>query len=88
MTDEAVPRMFDFHTRFADAVDTLYFTDPVETQRGCRPLLRDGGRLLAFFGIYPGSPGREIIRVMEWRGGLSYTLSRLRKHKAAAVART
>jgi hypothetical protein len=31
MTDEAVPRMFDFHTRFADAVDTLYFTDPVET---------------------------------------------------------
>lgn len=38
--------------------------------------------------IYPGSPGREIIRVMEWRGGLSYTLSRLRKQKAAAVART
>ena len=31
------------------AVDTLYFTDTVETLRGCRPLLRDGGRLIAFF---------------------------------------
>jgi SAM-dependent methyltransferase len=31
------------------SVDTLYFADPVETVRGCRPLLRDGGRLIAFF---------------------------------------
>ena len=31
------------------SVDTLYFTDTVETLRGCRPLLRDGGRLVAFF---------------------------------------
>ena len=38
--------------------------------------------------IYPGSPGREIIRLMEWRGGLSYTFGSLRKQKAAAVART
>jgi N-carbamoylputrescine amidase len=29
--------------------------------------------------IYPGSPGREIIRLMEWRGSLSYTFSKLRK---------
>lgn len=34
--------------------------------------------------IYPGSPGREIIRLMEWRGSLSYTFSRLRKQKASA----
>lgn len=33
--------------------------------------------------IYPGSPGREIIRLMERRGRLSYTLSRVRKAKAA-----
>lgn len=32
--------------------------------------------------IYPGSPGREIIRLMEWRGSLSYTFSQLRKAKA------
>jgi 2-polyprenyl-3-methyl-5-hydroxy-6-metoxy-1,4-benzoquinol methylase len=31
------------------SVDTRYFTDPVATLRGCRPLLRDGGRLIAFF---------------------------------------
>jgi N-carbamoylputrescine amidase len=34
--------------------------------------------------IYPGSPGREIIRLMEWRGSLSYTFSKLRKQKASA----
>jgi hypothetical protein len=33
--------------------------------------------------IYPGSPGREIIRLMEWRGRLSYTLSKTRKLKAS-----
>jgi predicted amidohydrolase len=33
--------------------------------------------------IYPGSPGREILRLMEWRGSLSYTFSKLRKNKAA-----
>lgn len=32
--------------------------------------------------IYPGSPDREIIRLMEWRGSLSYTFSKLRKTKA------
>lgn len=37
--------------------------------------------------IYPGSPGREIIRLMEWRGSLSYTFSALRKEKAASFAR-
>jgi N-carbamoylputrescine amidase len=34
--------------------------------------------------IYPGSPGREIIRLMEWRGSLSYTFSKLRKTKAVS----
>jgi len=33
--------------------------------------------------IYPGPAGREIIRLMEWRGSLSYRLSKLRKQKAA-----
>jgi N-carbamoylputrescine amidase len=37
--------------------------------------------------IYPGSPGREIIRLMEWRGSLSYTFSKLRKAKALSCAR-
>jgi N-carbamoylputrescine amidase len=32
--------------------------------------------------IYPGSAGREIIRLMEWRGSLSYNFSKLRKAKA------
>jgi N-carbamoylputrescine amidase len=32
--------------------------------------------------IYPGSAGREIIRLMEFRGNLSYTFSKLRKDKA------
>lgn len=32
--------------------------------------------------IYPGSPGREIIRLMEWRGSLSHAFSKLRKAKA------
>lgn len=36
--------------------------------------------------IYPGSAGREIIRLMEWRGGLSYTFSKLRKTKALSFA--
>ena len=31
------------------SVDTFYFTDLVETLAGCRPLLREGGRLAAFF---------------------------------------
>lgn len=35
--------------------------------------------------IYPGSPGREIIRLMEWRGSLSYTFSKLRKKKAINI---
>jgi len=35
--------------------------------------------------IYPGSPGREIIRLMEWRGSLSYHFSSLRKQKASTV---
>ena len=34
--------------------------------------------------IYPGSPGREIIRLMEFRGSLSYNFSALRKQKAQA----
>jgi hypothetical protein len=34
--------------------------------------------------IYPGSPGREIIRLMEFRGSLSYNFSALRKQKALA----
>ena len=33
--------------------------------------------------IYPGSPGREIIRLMEWRGSLSYIFSKQRKQKGA-----
>ena len=37
--------------------------------------------------IYPGSPGREIIRLMEWRGSLSYTFSKLRKEKASAFVK-
>jgi N-carbamoylputrescine amidase len=37
--------------------------------------------------IYPGSPGREIIRLMEWRGSLSYTFSKLRKAKASSFAK-
>jgi len=35
--------------------------------------------------VYPGSPGREIIRLMEWRGSMFYTFNRLRKEKAAAA---
>jgi N-carbamoylputrescine amidase len=35
--------------------------------------------------IYPGSAGREIIRLMEWRGSLSYTFSKLRKTKALSI---
>ncbi len=31
------------------SVDTLYFTDLIATLRGCSPLLRPGGRLVAFF---------------------------------------
>ena len=34
--------------------------------------------------IYPGSLGREIIRLMEFRGSLSYNFSALRKQKARA----
>lgn len=33
--------------------------------------------------IYPGPAGREILRLMEWRGSLSYTFSRQRKAQAA-----
>ena len=36
--------------------------------------------------IYPVSAGREIIRVMEWRGSLSYALSKLRRAKALSYA--
>ncbi len=36
--------------------------------------------------IYPGSPGREILRLMEWRGSLSYTFNKLRKAKALSFA--
>jgi hypothetical protein len=32
--------------------------------------------------IYPGSPGREIIRLIEWRGSLLYTFNKVRKAKA------
>lgn len=37
--------------------------------------------------IYPGSAGREIIRLMEWRGNLSYTFSKVRKAKAISFAK-
>jgi len=37
--------------------------------------------------IYPGSPGREIIRLMEWRGSLSYSFSKLRKAKARSFTK-
>ncbi len=36
--------------------------------------------------IYPGSAGREILRLMEWRGSLSYTFSKLRQSKARSYA--
>jgi hypothetical protein len=36
--------------------------------------------------IYPGSPGREIIRLMEFRGSLSYTFSKVRRDKALSFA--
>jgi hypothetical protein len=35
--------------------------------------------------IYDGSPGREILRLVEAMGALSYTLSRERKHKALVI---
>lgn len=35
--------------------------------------------------IYPGSPGREIIRLMEWRGSLSYSLSGKRRKVARSI---
>jgi N-carbamoylputrescine amidase len=37
--------------------------------------------------IYPGSAGREIIRLMEWRGSLTYTFSKLRQAKALSCAK-
>lgn len=37
--------------------------------------------------IYPGSPGREILRLMEWRGSLSYTFNSLRKTKALSYTK-
>lgn len=37
--------------------------------------------------IYPGSAGREIIRLMEWHGNLSYTFSKVRKAKAISFAK-
>jgi N-carbamoylputrescine amidase len=37
--------------------------------------------------IYPGAPGREILRLMEWRGSLYYTFSKLRKEKALSTNR-
>jgi len=36
--------------------------------------------------IYPGPFGREIIRLMEWRGRLSYQSSKVRKEKAGVPA--
>jgi N-carbamoylputrescine amidase len=38
--------------------------------------------------IYPGSPGREIIRLMEWRGSLLYTFNKLRKAKALSYSQS
>lgn len=35
--------------------------------------------------IYPGSPGREIIRLMEWRGQLAYRFSRARRTRARLI---
>ncbi|MBI5953295.1 MAG: carbon-nitrogen hydrolase family protein [Chloroflexi bacterium] len=36
--------------------------------------------------IYPGQPGREIIRLMEWQGSLRYTFNGLRRARAARLA--
>ena len=36
--------------------------------------------------IYPWPFGREILRLMEWRGRLVYTFSRNRKEKAAKIS--
>jgi N-carbamoylputrescine amidase len=35
--------------------------------------------------IYPGPPGREIIRLMEWQGSLRYTFNKLRQKKAVGL---
>lgn len=35
--------------------------------------------------IYPGSVGREVIRLIEWQGRIAYTLSRTRRSKARAA---
>jgi predicted amidohydrolase len=35
--------------------------------------------------IYPGPIGREIIRLMEWQGKLSYTLNKERKKMALSA---
>ena len=51
------------------SIDTLYFTDIVETLRGCLPLLKENGRLAVFFdqSCGPETPleeyPREIIQV-------------------------
>jgi predicted amidohydrolase len=54
-----------------------------------RWLLETARRLGIYLGtsryIYPGSPGREIIRLMEWCGSVSYTFSKLRKQKASEL---
>jgi SAM-dependent methyltransferase len=70
-------RLMDFlHLDFPPAsfdviisIDTLYFTDIVETLRGCLPLLKENGRLAVFFdqSCGPQTPleeyPREIIQV-------------------------
>ena len=51
------------------SIDTLYFSDIVETLRGCLPLLKSGGRLAVFFdqSCGPDTPlenyPKEITRV-------------------------
>lgn len=48
------------------------------------PALKQQSRLRKYSRyIYPGSPGREIIRLMEWRGRMSYAFSQTRKSKAS-----
>jgi ubiquinone/menaquinone biosynthesis C-methylase UbiE len=65
-------RMMDFlHLQFPPAlfdviisIDTLYFTNIVETLRGCLPLLKKNGRLVAFFdqSCGPETPLEEYPR--------------------------
>lgn len=36
--------------------------------------------------IYPGPPGRELLRLIEWRGARQYRTSAVRRSRAVAVA--